>query len=196
MLTYNTQRKKLPLPEYGRNIQRMVDYCLTIPDRDERTACAHSIVATMATLFPSLRSTPGFKQKLWDHLAVMSDFKLDIDYPVEVIHSDTLGSRPDPVPYVFDDVPRRRHYGKIMEHLIDVASGMPEGEEREALVLLLANQMKKLMLAVNSEGVDDVKVFKDLFEMSRGAIHLTPETHRLHEFQAAPVPPGKKKKKK
>lgn len=196
MLTYNTQLPRLTLPEYGRNIQRMVDYCLTIPDRDERTACAHSIVATMSTLFPSLRATPGFKQKLWDHLAILSDFQLDIDYPVEVIRPDSLGSGPDPVPYSFDDTPRRRHYGKYLERMAEVAAQMPEGEEREALSLLLANQMKKLMLSVAPDGVDDVKIFKDLREISHGAIVLDPQTHRLFEFQAAPQPSSKKKKKK
>lgn len=85
MLTYNTQLKKLILPEYGRNIQQMVDYCVSIPDREERTVCAYSIIASMGNLFPQLRDTEDFKHKLWDHLAIMSDFKLDIDYPYEII---------------------------------------------------------------------------------------------------------------
>ena len=196
MLTYNTQLSRLTLPEYGRNIQRMVDYCLTIPDRDERTACAHTIVSTMSTLFPSLRSTPGFRQKLWDHLAILSDFRLDIDYPVEVIRPDSLGTLPDALPYAFDEAPRRRHYGKYLERMVETAASMPEGEEREALALLLANQMKKLMLAVAPDGVDDEKIFKDLREISHGEIILDPMKHRLYEFQAAPVPSSKKKKKK
>lgn len=174
----------------------MVDYCLTIPDRDERTACAYSIVATMSALFPSLRNSPGFRQKLWDHLAIMSDFNLDIDYPVEVIRPDSVNPLPDPIPYADTKGPHRRHYGKYMEHMINVASGMQDGEEKDALIMLLANQMKKLMLTVNPEGTEDAKIFKDMLEMSNGAIRLDPSTHRLYEFQAAPQPSSKRKRKK
>ena len=90
MLLYNTQLKKLILPEYGRNIQNMVDYCLTIEDRDERNHCAHTIVNTMIIMFPELRNEADFEHKLWDHLAIMSDFKLDIDYPYEMLQEEAL----------------------------------------------------------------------------------------------------------
>ena len=85
MLTYNTQLKKLKLPEYGRNIQQIIDYCCTIEDREERTRCAYSIIQIMGSLFPQLGDEADYKHKLWDHLAIMSDFKLDIDYPYEII---------------------------------------------------------------------------------------------------------------
>ncbi len=196
MLTYNTQLKKLILPEYGRNIQQMVDHCLTIEDRDERTRCAHSIIATMGNLFPSLRDTEDYNHKLWDHLAIMSDFKLDIDYPCEVVKPDELETRPEKIPYTGNHI-RYRHYGKDLEMMITRAAGMEEGEERNELILLLANHMKKLMLAINKDGVDDAKIFKDLAEYSHGAIRLDPETTHLHEFQVVQAPSsGKKKKKK
>lgn len=197
MLTYNTQLKKLILPEYGRNIQQMVDYCVSIPDREERTVCAHSIIASMGNLFPQLRDTEDFKHKLWDHLAIMSDFKLDIDYPYEVIKPENLESRPEPLNYELSSI-KLRHYGKYIELMIAKAVSLEEGEERDALVILIANHMKKLMLAVNPDGVDDAKVFKDLEAYSHGAIRLDPATCRLHEFKAAPTPQtsGKKKKKK
>ena len=195
MLTYNTQLKRLILPEYGRNIQRMVDHCLTSEDRNERTKCAHSIVAAMYTLFPAIRHTEGYRQKLWDHLAIMSDFKLDVDFPVEVIHADSLESHPDKLPYTAENI-HRRHYGKYLELMVDKAVEMEAGEEKDELIMLIANHMKKLMLAVNSDGVDDAKIFKDLREISHGAIIMNPEEHRLHEFQAAPQPSGKKKKKR
>ena len=99
MLTYNTQLKKLVLPEYGRNIQQMVDHCVTIEDRAERTRCAYSIIEIMGNLFPNLRDENDFKHKLWDHLAIMSDFKLDIDYPCDVITEENLGSEPTKVGY-------------------------------------------------------------------------------------------------
>ena len=94
MLNYNTRLKQLVLPEYGRNIQRMVDYCLSIEDRDERTVCAHTIVRSMGNLFPELRA-PENEHKLWDHLMIMSDFKLDIDFPCAVISEADLATTPD-----------------------------------------------------------------------------------------------------
>ncbi len=197
MLRYNTQLKKLTLPEYGRNIQQMVDHCLTIEDRDERTRCAHSIINIMGNLFPSLRDVEDFKHKLWDHLAIMSDFKLDIDYPCEIIKPDNLKSKPNKIDYNSSNI-RYRHYGKNIEEMIHKASAMNEGEEREALISLIAHHMKKLMLAVNNEGVDDAKIFKDLRDYSHGSINLDPEKYHLHEFKEAQAQQnsGKKKKKK
>lgn len=173
----------------------MVDYCLSIPDREERTVCAYSIIASMGNLFPELRDTPDFSHKLWDHLAIMSDFQLDIDYPCEVIRPESLESRPEPLTYKLSPI-RMRHYGKHIQDMIQTAVEMPVGEEREALVMLIANHMKKLMLAVNPDGVDDAKIFKDLAMYSQGRIRLNPEDHHLHEFKAAPAPTTSKKKKK
>ena len=196
MLTYNTQLTPLRLPEYGRNIQQMVDYCLTIEDRDERTCCAYSIIKAMGNLFPELRDDPESTHKLWDHLAIMSDFNLDIDFPCEVVTPDSLTSYPRPVSYPGSFI-RYRHYGKTIEKMIDEAAAMPLGEDRDAFILMIANQMKKLLLAVNKDGVDDAKIFKDLADLSHGAIRLDPMTVHLHEFKIAPAPTtGKKKKKK
>ena len=195
MLTYNTQLKKLVLPEYGRNIQQMVDHCLTIEDKEERTRCAYSIINTMGNLFPTLRDIEDFKHKLWDHLAIMSDFKLDIDYPCDVIKPESLNSFPEKVDY-YTSLIKYRHYGRSIELMIAKASSMSEGEERDALILLVANHMKKLMLSVNSEGVDDAKILKDLRELSHGAINLNPENYHLHEFKEAPQQTSNKRKKK
>lgn len=197
MLLYNTQLKKLILPEYGRNIQNMVDYCLTIEDRDERNHCAYSIVDTMVTMFPELQNEADYVHKLWDHLAIMSDFKLDIDYPYDVVKEENLESKPEPIHYALEKI-KFRHYGKIIERMIARAAQYPEGEERDALVMLLANHMKKLIYQINNEDVEDCKIFNDLAYYSNGVIRLDPETHKLHEYQVI-IPPqssGKKKKKK
>jgi hypothetical protein len=195
MLTYNTQRKHLPLPEYGRNLQKMVDHCLTIEDREQRNVCAQSIIRTMEQLFPELKQ-PENAHKVWDHLAIMSDFKLDIDYPEGVVKPDDLNTEPEKVPYDQSRI-QQRHYGKIIEQMITKAAAMEPGEEREAIIMLIANHMKKQMLALNPDGVDDRKIFADLAMYSHGEIRLDPETHRLHEFQEMPKPQtGKKKKKK
>lgn len=195
MLTYSTHLKKLILPEYGRNIQRMVDHCLTIEDRAERTRCAATIVKTMELLFPIQGNADAYRRKLWDHLAIMSDFSLDVDLPFELVNKSALNDRPHSLQYEQGPL-EYRHYGLLLQRTIATAAQMEEGEERDALVLLLANHMKKLMLAVNPDGVDDAKIFKDLRILSQGAIILDPEKVSLHEFIVAPTPTGKKKKKK
>ncbi len=187
--------KPLLLPEYGRNIQSMVDHCLTIEDRDERNRCANAIIASMANLFPELKNGGEYNHKLWDHLAIMSNFQLDIDYPCEVIRPENLHTRPERVEYPQNNF-RYRHYGQSLEWMIYRASEMEPGDERDELVRLIANQMKKLMLAVNTDGVDDAKIFKDLAEMSHGCIRINPDDMHLHEFKIAQQPTGKKKKKK
>ena len=173
----------------------MVDHCLTIEDREERTRCAYSIISTMGNLFPNLRDVEDFKHKLWDHLAIMSDFKLDIDYPCEIVKPESLNSLPEKVEYKLSPI-KYRHYGKSIELMITKASTMDLGEERDALILLIANHMKKLMLSVNSDGVDDAKILKDLRDYSHGTINLDPETFHLHEFKEAPSQQNKRKKKK
>ena len=195
MLEYNTQLKKLLLPEYGRNVQQMVDHCMTIEDREERTRCAYSIINIMGNLFPQLRDEEDFKHKLWDHLAIMSDFKLDIDYPYEVVKVEDLYSKPEIVEYKLEPI-KYRHYGKIIEKMIGRAAEYPEGEEKDALISLIAHHMKKLMFAISKEGVEDEKIFKDLYRYSRGKINLNPETCKLRVFKEAPAANNQSKKKK
>ena len=98
-MQYNTQEKRLALPEYGRNIQNMVDYCVAISDREERTHCANTIINIMGNMFPHLRDINDFKHILWDHLAIMSNFSLYIDYPYEVIKKENLYIKPPKLPY-------------------------------------------------------------------------------------------------
>ncbi len=195
MLTYNTRLKKLVLPEYGRNIQRMVDHCVSIEDRDERARCARSIIVSMGNLFPEFRNSETNDRKLWDHLVIMSDFKLDIDFPCEVITAESLSTKPAPIVRETSYI-RYHHYGRALLHMVGKAADMEAGPERDALIVLLANHMKKLMLAVNKEGVDDTRIFKDLYEMTDGRIIIEPGSVKLHEFKELPQPTGKKKKKK
>ena len=197
-LEYNTQKEKLVLPEYGRNIQQMVDYCVAIPDRDERTRCAYTIIQIMGNLFPQIRDSDDYKHKLWDHLAIMSDFKLDIDFPYEVVKKENLESKPQKVEYKLEHI-KYRHYGKLIEMMIDEACKYPDGEEKDALVSLIANHMKKLIFSINKDGVEDEKILKDLYHYSKGKISLDSATYKLREFKEAPAPAqatGKKKKKK
>lgn len=181
-MEYNTAEKTLPLPEYGRNIQNMVDYCVTIEDRQERKRCADTIINIMGNMFPHLRDVNDFKHILWDHLAIMADFKLDIDYPYEIVKKEDLHSRPSKIPYGSARI-RYRHYGKTLEQMIQKATELQEGEERDQLIKLLANQMKKSFLAWNKESVDDEKIFKDLHELSKGKISLSTDEYKLTEVR-------------
>lgn len=179
-MKYNTEGKRLVLPEYGRNIQNMVDYCITIEDREERKRCANTIINIMGNMFPHLRDVNDFKHILWDHLAIMSDFKLDIDYPYEIVKKENLYARPPRIPYNNNRI-RYRHYGKTLELMIRKAIELEPGVERNHLVKLLATQMKKSFLTWNKESVDDRKIFKDLAELSHGEIVLNEEDLKLAE---------------
>lgn len=185
----------MPLPEYGRNIQHMVDFCMTIPDRDRRTACAHAIVRTMATLFPEMRGENGDMQKFWDHINVMSGFRLDIDFPCDVIREENLNPRPKKISYPSSRF-RFRHYGKLIEQMVKRVAEMENGVEKDELVSRMAHHLKKLMIAHNSEAMTNAKVLRDLDEYSDGAISLDPEKYILHDFTIVTPPQTSKKKKK
>ncbi len=192
-MDYNSQRKKLPLPEYGRNIQNMVDYLFTIEDRDKRNRSAQTVIDVMGNLYPYLRDVAEFKHKLWDHLAIMSDFKLDIDYPYDPPTPDILTEKPNQVPYTQNRI-KYKHYGYTMQLLIKKAAEM-EGEEKDIIVELLANHMKKSYLAWNKDAVDDDKIFMDLKEMSRGKL-VADSNLQLTETKAILGKPKKKKQKR
>ena len=179
-MKYNTTEKRLILPEYGRNIQHMVDHCLTIEDRVERNKCANSIIGIMGNLFPHLRDVNDFKHILWDHLAIMSDFKLDVDYPYEIIQKENLYKRPPRVEYGQSRI-IYRHYGKLMEQMIQKANNLEESPEKDALIKMLANFMKRSYMTWNKDSVDDRKIFKDLEELSNGKIILHEESYKLME---------------
>ena len=179
-MKYNTQQRRLPLPEYGRSVQNMVDHALTIEDRAERQRCANTIVNIMGGMFPHLRDVADFKQKLWDHLAIMADFKLDIDYPVEIVKKESLEIKPQRIPYSQHDI-RFRHYGRFVQDMIKLAVDYQEGEERNQLIRMIANHMKRDYLNWNKDGVEDQKILDDLCELSGGKINLSAEDLRLTE---------------
>ena len=177
-MEYNTQRKKMELPEYGRSVQNMVDHALTIEDREERQRCANTIVNIMGGMFPHLRDVPDFKHKLWDHLAIMSDFKLDIDYPFEIVKKEDLVVKPEKLAYPNADF-RYRHYGRFLEGMVKKVVEIEDEEEKKQLINLLAIQMKKDLNNWNKEGIEDQKIVDDLREYSNGAIDLNVEDLRL-----------------
>ena len=167
-MDYNSKRKKLALPEYGRNVQNMVDHLLTIQDRDERNRAAKTVISVMGNMYPYLRDVAEFNHKLWDHLAIMTDFKLDIDYPYEPPSPDILTEKPNKIPYAQSPI-KYKHYGRIMEKMIEKVSEY-DGEEKEVLTQQIANHMKKSYVIWNKGAVEDEKIFMDLEELSDGKL--------------------------
>lgn len=170
-LEYNTERPKLIIPEYGRHIQKMVDHAITLEDREERNKVAKSIIAVMGNLNPHLRDVPDFQPMLWDQLFIISDFKLDVDSPFPIPTKEELTERPDPLGYP-QNYPKYRFYGNNIKRMIDVANEWEEGDKKEALVLTIANHMKKSYLNWNKDTVEDDVIFGHLFELSEGKINL------------------------
>jgi hypothetical protein len=177
-LEYNTQREKLPMPEYGRSIQNMVDYALTIEDRAERQRCANTIINIMGNMFPHLRDVPEFNHKLWDHLAIMSGFQLDIDYPYEINAQDHLSVKPARLHYPVGRI-RYRHYGRFIQTLVKKLAEMPDDERKKQLIKLVAMQMKKNYVAWNKEGVEDQKILDDIAEYTNNAVRLDSATFSI-----------------
>ncbi|MDY3913815.1 MAG: DUF4290 domain-containing protein [Phocaeicola sp.] len=198
-LQYNTQQSRLPLPEYGRSVQHMVEHALTITDRAERQRCANTIIRIMAGMFPQMHEMADFHKKLWDHLAIMSGFRLDIDYPEGLIKPEALLIKPEKVPYS-KSIIRYRHYGKHIQDLIHIAKDMEAGDMRNQLIELTVNYMKKDYNTWNKEGVENGKIIEDLLELSEGKIRIEEQDIRFYEGKTANANKfnnnGKKKKKK
>ncbi len=170
-LDYNTQREKIILPEYGREIQKMVDYAVALPTKQERQACAETIINIMGRMSTHSRESVDYDRKLWDHLAIMSDFKLDIDYPYDVAEAKKIMTSPNPLGYPMTDIPVR-HYGKMVFELFERLKEMSEGEERDELVRVTANQMKRNLIQWSHGFSDDEKIASDLARYTDGIIQL------------------------
>lgn len=177
---YNTSRKKIALPEYGRHIHRLVDHIMAIEDREERNHATRGLITVMGNLNPHLRDVADFKHKLWDHLAIISDFKLDIDSPYPIPTKAILTEKPRRVPYNQGSI-RYKHYGKLTERMVKKAAEMTEGEDKKMLTEALANIMKKQYLSWNREAVNDENILKNLSELSGGLINLNTQDLRLSE---------------
>ena len=177
-LEYNTEREHLIIPEYGRHIQKMINYATTRETKEERNKVAGAIIAIMGNLQPHLRDVPDFQHKLWDQLFIMSDFKLDVDFPYEKPEREVLEARPEPLAYP-QNFPKYRFYGNNIKTMIDVANTWEEGDLKEALVYTIANHMKKCFLNWNKDTVEDRVIFNHLFELSDGKINLKGSTEDL-----------------
>ena len=171
-LDYNTKREKLVLPEYGREIQKMVDHAIGLPTKEERLRCAYTIIRQMENKVPQLKSNAGYEQTLWDHLYLMSHKALDIDWPYDVSEAEKILSKPTPVP-----LPKSA------------------SEERDRLASLTANQMKRDLTTWGHGTMDDERVVSDLARLTQGVIQLDLNTFKFEKVTADPVARKTKKKK-
>jgi Domain of unknown function (DUF4290) len=170
-LEYNNERPGLIIPEYGRHIQKMIDYAVSIDDREERNKVAQAIIGIMGNLNPHLRDVPDFQHKLWDQLFIISDFKLDADSPFVKPSREMLEERPERLNYP-QNFPRYRFYGNNIKKMIDVCNRWEEGDLKQALKYVIANHMKKCYLNWNKDTVTDEVIFEHLYELSGGKINL------------------------
>lgn len=172
-IEYNTERKHLIIPEYGRAIHKMVDYCVSLGDRAERNRCAKSIIAIMGNLFPQLRDVEDYRHKLWDHLFIMSEFQLDVDSPYPRPTQEILESKPERVSYPKGKI-RYGHYGSVTQQLIAKALTLDNPEHREKMTIQLFHLMKRSYRAWNRDTVEDEVVLGHLNELSNGQLKLDP----------------------
>ncbi len=190
-MDYNTQRKHLVLPEYGRHIQQMVDQLLEIQDREERNKVAKAIIAVMGNMNPHLRDINDFKHKLWDHLHIMANFNLDIDSVYPKPDKQTIYEKPKSVPYPSNPI-RFKHYGRSISLMIGKAIEMEEGEQKDALTSLIANHMKKSYLIWNKDSVSDEDIVRDIKELSNGKLALAADFKFNELRESIPHKPRKK----
>ena len=168
---YNTNRPDMVIPEYGRNVQKMVEHAMSIEDRDERNKIAHAIISVMGQLQPHLRDIADFKHKLWDHLFVISNFKLDVDSPYPLPDKKVLFEKPEAMDYPKTEN-KFKHYGKSVITLIDVAIAMEDKAEQSALTGVILNLMKKTYLMFNQDSVDDDQIVTDLKFISKDKLSV------------------------
>jgi Domain of unknown function (DUF4290) len=181
-LEYNSQRVHLIIPEYGRHVQKLIDHVCKIEDREIRNKGARYVISVLGTLNPHLRDVPDFQHKLWDQLFIMSDFKIEVDSPYPLPSREVLALKPDRLKYP-QNFPKYRFYGNNIKYMIDVACKWEDSEIKTALVIVIANHMKKSYLSWNKETVTDEVIFKHLHELSNGKLDLLSTTEELSTSQ-------------
>lgn len=194
-MKYNTQRDKLLMPEYGRGVQDMIIYATSLLEKEERQRCAETIFGIMLNMQPQLRELPDFRHRIWDHIAYISGYQLDIDYPCEITHLGEEAEKPTPLKYPMKDI-RQRQYGYLLEESLRQLAEMPEGEERDAMLSLVASQMKQSLFIWNRDAMDEEKVAMDIERYTNGKVTLDLDNFRFAPVQTLPRQDGSGKKKR
>lgn len=188
---YNSTRNKLILSEYGRNVQNMVKYICELPTKEERNRYAQVVIDLMGFLNPHLRDVADFKHKLWDHLHIISDFKIDVDSPYPKPSPEAIHFKPEPLAYPNQRI-KYKHYGKTVEIMIKKAKEMAEPERKQQMVEAIANFMKMAYVTWNKDNVADETIIKDLRELSNGELQLS-ENVNLNKVEYRQVNPVRTK---
>ena len=171
ILDYNTEREKLPMTEYGRNVLNMVDHLKTIPDKAVRSEQARAVVKTMEILNPAVKSQEDWEHKLWDHLYMISGFDLDIDSPYPSPLKEEFETKPVPLPMKGTKI-KATHYGRNIEKIIDLLCDEPDGEVKTAMISSLATYMRTQYLIWNKDSVADETIFSDIEKLSGGRLKV------------------------
>ena len=180
-LKYNTQKRRLQLPEYGRNVQKMIDYVKSIPDRDERNRQARAVIDVMETVNPQVHLQEDYEHKLWDHMYIISGFDLDVDSPYPAPKPEELNTPPVDIKVRRTPV-KIAHYGKNIENIINLVADKEDGEEKDAMIRSIAMYMRQQYLIWNKDSVSDDTIFSDLVKLSDGRIKI-PEGMHLGRIQ-------------
>ena len=180
-LLYNTERVTLHIPEYGRNVQKMVDYLKTIEDREKRNEQARAIIKVMEILNPAVHLQENYEQKLWDHLYIIADFDLDVDSPYPMPERDIMHRRPEMVPIEKKPL-RASHYGRNIENMIDLVANQEDGGQKTGMIRVLAGYMKQQYLIWNKDTVSDETIFQDIEKLSDYRIKV-PEGLQIGKLQ-------------
>lgn len=170
-IEYNTEREHLIIPEYGRHMQKMINFAKSRETKEERNKVAKSIISVMGNLQPHLRDVPDFQHKLWDQLFIMADFDIDVDSPYPIPVREVLQQKPEPLKYP-QNHPKYRFYGNNIKTMIDVAVTWEDGDLKDALVYTIANHMKKCFLNWNKDTVEDDVILAHLAELSNNQLKV------------------------
>lgn len=184
-IDYNSQRSDLIIPEYGRNIQRMIEFAVTIKSKELRNQVAQAIINVMGQLFPHLRDVEDYKHKLWDHIFIMSDFKLDVDSPYPKPEPQQFKEKPEPINYPKGRI-KYGHYGSIIGEVLKNAANFPEGPDRDRLVVDMGNMLKRMYLLGSQSNANDEVIIKQVIELSGGKLTWKPEWTLASSSELAP----------
>lgn len=171
-MEYNSERDQLILMEYGRNVQKLVEYISTIEDKEKRTAYSHALINLMKMLNPSVKENSDNPQRIWDHLYVMADFKLDIDGPYPKPDPEVLFQKPEPLGYKTSEV-KFKNYGRNIELLVEKAMALEDEEEQLSAFIHIGRLVKVFYSSWHKDSVEDEVIILQLKELSDGKIDLT-----------------------
>ena len=194
-MEYNTKRDDLIIPEYGRHVQKMVTHAVSIKDKKERKECVNAIISFMGQLNPHLRDIPDYKHKLWDHLFIMSRFKLDIESPFEKPSKEKLSEKPEPLSYPKNKI-KYSYYGNQIQSMINTAISLNNEKEKMIMTGMIANHMKKCYLTWSKSSVDDATILKHLQELSDGKLKLDKDFQLIDDIKIKRSPSKSNWKKK